>query len=93
MDDRRDVWIAFVLSLAVPGAGQLWKRSASCVLWFAAGTLLLVLWGLVRENYRPIPPHWQVLSFLALGFASGLHASRVAARVAGKTGMHAGSDA
>jgi hypothetical protein len=82
MDDRRDVWIAFVLSVAVPGAGQLWKRHWSGVAWLLAGALLIVFWALIRENVGPVWLPLQYTSFLILGIISGLHASRVAARVA-----------
>ena len=82
MDDRRDVWIAFVLSVALPGAGQFWKRHWSGVAWLFAGALLIVFWALVRENVGRIWLPLQYASFLMLGILSGLHASRVAARIA-----------
>ena len=82
VDERRDIWIAFVLSVAVPGAGQMWKRSWWGVAWLLAAALLMVFWGLVAENSRPARPALAIVSFLILGIASGLHASRIAARAA-----------
>jgi hypothetical protein len=36
MPNRRDAWAAFLLSLLVPGAGQLWDRRWSCLVYFVA---------------------------------------------------------
>jgi hypothetical protein len=82
VDDRRDVWIAFVLSIAVPGAGQLWKAHWSGVAWLLSAAMLIVFWALVRENMGTVWSPLQYASFLILGLVSGLHASRVAARTA-----------
>jgi hypothetical protein len=63
----RDKWTAFLLSLAVPGAGQLWARRWSCLGWFTAAAALSVL---------PLPPAGQVAALMVLGLCSAEHAKR-----------------
>lgn len=63
----RDKWTAFLLSLAVPGAGQLWARRWSCVAWFAAAAALSVL---------PLPLAGRVAALTVLGLCSAEHAKR-----------------
>jgi hypothetical protein len=75
--ERRDAWIAFVLSVALPGTGQLWIGSLWGVAWLLSGALLLVFWSLVTENVGRVPPLWQYLTFLSLGLISGWHAARL----------------
>ena len=63
MSDRhRDMWTAFLLSLAVPGAGQLW----SCLAYFTAVV------GLATPRVGPL--RWPALA--ALGVVSAWHARR-----------------
>jgi hypothetical protein len=72
----RDRWTAFLLSLIVPGAGQLYVRHWSCVLWFvgAAGLSALMTW---LASLTPIPAlGLNVLSLAILGLASAEHAKR-----------------
>src|SRR5690606_1104650 len=79
-DQDRDSWIAFLLSLAMPGAGQLWAGKLSGLLWLLAGALLIMFWGLLAENvgyYRPVT---HFASFLILGVLSGEHARRLIRR-------------
>jgi hypothetical protein len=63
----RDKWTAFLLSLVVPGAGQLWARRWSCLAWFAAAAALSVL---------PLPPAGRVFVLTVLGLCSAEHAKR-----------------
>jgi hypothetical protein len=65
--DSGDRWTAFLLSLAVPGAGQLWARRRSCLAWFTAAAVLSVL---------PLPLAARVLAFGVLGLCSAEHAKR-----------------
>jgi hypothetical protein len=78
--DERKGWIAFLLSLAMPGAGQLWLRDLSGVVWLLLAALLIMVWGLVAENvgYHSAPGHF--FSFLFLGMLSAEHARRLATR-------------
>jgi hypothetical protein len=63
----RDKWTAFLLSLAVPGAGQLWARRPSCFAWFAATAVLSAL---------PLPAALRVPMFAVLGVCSAEYAKR-----------------
>lgn len=76
LDPRTDAWLALLLSLAFPGAGQLWKRRVSGLLWMLAAAMLLAAWELIRLNwnYRSLP--LQYLSFLLLASLSAWHAAR-----------------
>jgi len=62
-----DKWTAFLLSLAVPGAGQLWVRRWSCLAWFVAAATLSVL---------PLPLAGRVVALTVLGMCSAEHAKR-----------------
>lgn len=78
--EARESWIAFLLSLAMPGAGQLWLRKLSGGVWILLAATLILVWGLVSENlgYHSAPGHF--LSFLILGVLSAEHARRLARR-------------
>lgn len=73
---RPDRWAAFLLSLAVPGAGQLYARHWSCVAWFVP----LVALSAGPALLGPLGPTVAAgLTFLAaalLGLASAEHAKR-----------------
>ncbi len=62
-----DKWTAFLLSLAVPGAGQLWARRWNCLAWFAAAAALSVL---------PLPLTGRAAMLGMLGLCSAEHAKR-----------------
>lgn len=77
-----DKWIAFWLSLAVPGAGQLWAGSASCVAWWLTAGIAAAGWSWLAAE---IGGGWgftaaQVSFFLAVGVTSAEHARRRAER-------------
>jgi hypothetical protein len=71
-----DKWTAFVLSLVVPGAGQLYARRWSCLAWFltAALTAALTTWAApalgVAAGWVRFP------ALVLLGVASAEHAKR-----------------
>lgn len=77
---QRDGWVAFLLSLAMPGAGQLWAGSFLGVLWLLIAALLIMFWGLLAENFGRYSPSLHFASFLVLGGLSGEHARRLASR-------------
>jgi hypothetical protein len=78
--ETRESWIAFLLSLAMPGAGQIWLRHLSGVVWLLVAALLILTWGLIAENwgYSSAPGHFT--TFLILGLLSAEHARRLARR-------------
>ena len=63
---QRDKWVAFWLSLAVPGAGQLWAGRWSCLAYFAAAG------GLVAT----VPGAFSWAALAALGLVGAEHAKR-----------------
>lgn len=77
---EREGWIAFLLSVAMPGAGQLWTGSMSGVVWLLIAALLIMFWGLLAENVGHYSPSLHFISFLILGGISGHHARRLARR-------------
>ena len=74
----RDKWTAFLLSLAVPGVGQLWAGSVTCIAWFVAAGGLAAFW-LALGNGEAAP--WmlvgQVATLAMLGICSAEHAKRL----------------
>jgi len=71
---ERDKWTAFLLSLAVPGAGQMWSGSLWCLVWFLA----VAAWGIAAHfsNLETVPGlHMAML--LGLGLLSAEHAKRL----------------
>lgn|GEM_PF-5301259 len=68
--------IAFVLSFALPGAGQIWKGSATGLGWLASTALLVMFWELVAENASARWPVVQYGSFIGLSLASAWRAYR-----------------
>lgn len=61
-DRQRDQWTAFLLSLAAPGAGQLWSGRWTCLGYFAAvGCVASAAPGIVPSWVR-----WVGLAWLAL---------------------------
>jgi hypothetical protein len=78
--EAKEGWIAFLLSLAMPGAGQLWLHHISGGVWLLLAALLIMAWGLISENfgYHSAPGHF--FSFLVLGLLSAEHARRLALR-------------
>jgi hypothetical protein len=78
--EGKEGWVAFLLSFAMPGAGQLWLGCLSGSLWLLLAALLIMAWALAGENlgYRSAPGHF--LSFLVLGLLSAEHARRLAQR-------------
>jgi hypothetical protein len=72
----RDRWTAFLLSLVVPGTGQLYVGHWSCLAWFvgAAGLSALTTW---LASLAPIPGlGLNILGLALLGLASAEHARR-----------------
>ncbi len=70
-----DKWTAMWMSLAAPGAGQLWAGHWSCVLWMSAAAALAVGWSFVEHG----PGHslgW-VVAALSLAWLSARHAKRL----------------
>jgi hypothetical protein len=67
-------WTAFLLSLVMPGAGQLYARRWSCLLWFLAVGLLGAVFTVVGSSTASLCGQWTVLGLL--GLASAEHAKR-----------------
>ena len=63
---RRDAWIAFWLSLVVPGAGQLWAKRWTCLVYFA-----------IVAGLSALPISFRIPAFLLLGVVSAENARRV----------------
>src|SRR6266849_2895094 len=56
-------WAAFYLSLVVPGAGQLFARRWTCVLWFLVTALITILVA-IGNTYSESVSRW--VGFVAL---------------------------
>jgi hypothetical protein len=69
---HQDRWVAFLLSLAVPGAGQLWAGRPSCLAFFAAAALLVAAGARGRAPSAPL--RWA--AFAGLAAISAEHAKR-----------------
>jgi hypothetical protein len=69
-DRHRDKWVAFALSLAVPGAGQLWAGRASCLADFALAA------GLIAGAAIGSPGWVYRLGFVLLAILSAERAKR-----------------
>ena len=65
MPPRRDAWTAFLLSLIVPGAGQLWVRRWTCLVYFA-----------IVAGLSTLPFSFRLPAFLVLGVVSAERARR-----------------
>src|SRR5580704_17205049 len=72
----RDKWTAFLLSLAVPGAGQLWARSGWCWLWFTAAALLTALPFWIDPANGSASAGIRFVALAVLGLLSAEHAKR-----------------
>lgn len=74
-NERPSKWTAFMLSLAVPGSGQLLAGSATALAWFVAVALLVAV--LAPLNVDSLSPAFSLLQlplWLAVSFASAWHA-------------------
>jgi hypothetical protein len=71
-DKHNDKWTAFALSLAVPGAGQLWAGRLSCLAYFAVAA------GLIAATSRASAAGAALggAAFAFLGLCSAEHAKR-----------------
>jgi hypothetical protein len=72
----RDPWAAFLLSLAVPGAGQLWAGFGSCAVWFALTAGLASLPTLLARAGVFVPGWSSGPALAALGLLSAEDARR-----------------
>ena len=82
MTSDRDKWTAFWLSLVVPGVGQLWGGSVSCLAWFVAAGGVAAFWLRLadgRFNFSLILG--QFVSLAVVGLLSAEHAKRLRERV------------
>jgi len=69
-------WSAFLLSLAAPGAGQLYARSFWCVPWFCSVALFAIIAGVTSStNFGVVT--LQAVLFAVLGLLSAEHAKRL----------------
>lgn len=74
--DTPDKWTAFVLSLAVPGAGQLWAGSLWCLPLFALAGIVSAL-PMLLEVGSPVTARWLATgAWFTLGILSAEHAKR-----------------
>jgi hypothetical protein len=71
-----DKWTAFVLSLVVPGAGQLYARSWSCLGWFLVAVLTAALTTWTAPALGVAPAWVRFPALVLLGLASAGHAKR-----------------
>jgi hypothetical protein len=71
-----DKWTAFYLSLLMPGAGQLYARRWSCLLWFLAIGLLTALTTRGGVQAGAVAAWGQFIGLALLGVASAEHAKR-----------------
>lgn len=71
-----DKWTAFMLSLAVPGAGQLFAGRWSCLAWFLAGAAAGILPGLLPSLGPALYVSVTLLTLAAVGLCSAEHAKR-----------------
>jgi hypothetical protein len=69
-------WTGFLLSLAVPGSGQLLARHPSCVAWFAAAAGLMAGTAWLAAFSSTLAVLVNVAALLLLGLASAEHAKR-----------------
>ena len=74
--DTPDKWIAFVLSLAVPGAGQLWARSFWCLPLFAVAGIVSALPTLLDADGAATPRLLSAGAWVVLAIVSAGHAKR-----------------
>ncbi|GIW91359.1 MAG: hypothetical protein KatS3mg109_1791 [Pirellulaceae bacterium] len=71
-----DSWTAFLLSVVLPGTGQLWKGHASAPWWLLGGALLIALGKLLAENVPSLPQWFEYLVYIVYCLACGVHAAR-----------------
>jgi hypothetical protein len=72
-------WTSFYLSLAVPGAGQLWAKSAWCVAWWLGLILILSAWSWAEAiEPQSLIPAGRIISLIAISLLSAEHAKRLA---------------
>jgi hypothetical protein len=91
MFPRPDKWTAFLLSLAVPGAGQLCAGSVTCLAWFLAAGLLAWFWiVLQQESWNAALIGGQFVTLMLLGVCSAEHAKRLLEPRGTKTSRSAG---
>ena len=84
-DTSQDKWTAFVMSLAVPGAGQLLAGSWSCLAWFGAAGMAAVTRA-VFEPTAPVPALvFQLAAWAILSLSSAEHAKRCLEPHAGRS--------
>lgn len=81
MNGTPEKWTPFLLSLAVPGVGQLWAGSITCLAWFVAAGSVAAFWltlsqGMSAEMAR-ILLVGQFLSLALLSLCSAEHAKRL----------------
>ncbi len=81
MPQANEKWAAFLLSLVVPGAGQLAAGSVWCVPWFLAAALLAGVWHVTGTNLTGALWHaGQAGLLVVLGLVSAEHAKRLLER-------------
>lgn len=78
MPSHEDKWTAFLLSLAVPGVGQLWAGSATCLAWFlAAGGTVAIGAAVSAGETNGVLIVGQFASLMILAVFSAEHAKRL----------------
>lgn len=81
MPPPRDKWTAFLLSLAVPGVGQLWAGSFTCLAWFVAAGGVAAFWLALADGFDgralQLLLVGQFLSLALVGVCSAEHAKRL----------------
>ena len=76
--DKIDRWtdgaIAFIMSMVLPGVGQLWKRNVTAPWWLFGGAVLVATWQLLEANGLRVPIAISYGSYAAYCVLAGLHA-------------------
>ena len=72
-----DKWTPFMLSLMLPGAGQLLAGSWSAVLWFAAAGTAGAIWSTMPGIETAGATAMRIVSLAMLGICSAEHAKRL----------------
>ncbi len=66
--------IAFLLSLVVPGAGQIWKGHSSAVWWLLGAALTMAICQLAAANIETFPRWAEYVVYAIYCLAAGWHA-------------------
>src|SRR5262249_184399 len=75
-DRSADKWAAFLLSLAVPGAGPFFARHPSCMVWFGCVAAISTATTLLASLSPEFALGFNIAVLPCLSFASAEHAKR-----------------